>query len=125
MSDKVDAKITIKVDNKDIELNPDDLRLFLEKGVKIDTLTASIKVSRSIPRDKFERNEYFHSVSTNISGAYDLLGDSIENPEAKKVLTTMIIGRARKGFDLCRVLIREQQENDGLTVVSLGEATQV
>ena len=113
-----------KPDGENIEIAPTDLKAYLEKGIKLDTLTASVKVSRSIPRDKFEKNEYFQSVSTNLSGAYALAGSLVDsNPEIRSALAKAIVSRARKSFDLCRVLLREQQEADGLTVVSLGEAT--
>lgn len=125
MSDSVEAIIALTTPSGEtVELAPQDLRAYLEKGIRLESLTASVKVTRSIPRDKFEKNDYFHSVSTNVSGAYALAGSMLdENDTVRKALGAAIVSRARKAFDLCRVLLREQQEVDGLTVVSLGEAT--
>ena len=61
-----------------------------------------------------------------MSGAYALAGTLVDsNPEVRTALAKAIVARARKAFDLSRVLLREQQEADGLTVVSLGEATSI
>ena len=127
MSDIAIAKVVLtKPNGEEVEVAPSDLKTYLEKGIRLDTLTASIKVSRSIPRDKFEKNEYFQAVSTNLSGAYALAGTLVDsNPEVRTALAKAIVARARKAFDLSRVLLREQQEADGLTVVSLGEATSI
>ena len=127
MSDIAIAKVLLtKPNGEEVEVAPSDLKTYLEKGIRLDTLTASIKVSRSIPRDKFEKNEYFQAVSTNLSGAYALAGTLVDsNPEVRTALSKAIVARARKAFDLSRVLLREQQEADGLTVVSLGEATSI
>lgn len=126
MSDTIEAEIELKTSSGEtVRLAPGDLQEYLEKGIVLDSLATSIKVSRSIPRDKFEKNEYFHSVSTNLSGAYALAGNMIDNDHVRKALGSAIVSRARKAFNLSRVLIREQQENDGLTVVSLGDVTKM
>lgn len=126
MSDTTEALVTLRTAaGESVELAPADLQSYLEKGITLENLTASVKVSRSIPRDKFEKNEYFHSVSSNLSGAYALAGDARENDTVRKALAGAIVSRARKAFQLCRMLLREQQESDGLSVVSLGDATNV
>lgn len=127
MSDSIEAKVVLKTSaGQEVEVAPTDLKAYLEKGIQLETLTASVKVSRGIPRDKYEKNDYFHAVSSNLSGAYALAGDALENnDEVRKALAGAIVSRARKAFDLCRVLLREQQEVDGIGIVNLGDATKV
>lgn len=126
MSDSVNARITIKQKDGSITaVDPVDLKKILETNIKFESVSVSISVKRPIPRDKFDRNEYFETATINMSGLYDMIDikDQMNDPIVKKTIAEAILSKTRKAFDLCRIGLKEQQEADGITVVSLASKT--
>ncbi len=124
-STKVEAEIVLEYDGKTVSVEPANLSNVLESLMKIDSITCSLKIARSIPRDKFEKNEYFESATLNVQDAYVMVGSQRENPAVRKALSQAILNRARKAFDLCRFMLSEQQKTDGINLVSFTEVTKV
>jgi len=126
MSDSVNTSITIKKkDGAVTAVDPVDLKKILETSIRFESISVSISVKRPIPRDKFDRNEYFETATINVSGMYDMIDfkDQMNDPLVKKAIAEAILSKTRKAFDLCRIGLKEQQEADGITVVSLASKT--
>lgn len=126
MSDSVNASISLKKKDGSItNADPADLKKILENSIRFESISVSISVKRPIPRDKFDRNEYFETATINLLGMYDMVDvkDQMNDPLVKKTIAEAILSKTRKAFDLCRIGLKEQQEADGITVVSLASKT--
>lgn len=123
----IESSITLYRDTEnELTIDPSDLVGLLEKEIKLDNATLSLKVSRSIPRDKFEKNEYFTSLNLQFSGIYELLKHLNGSQEViKKAFSNAIINRCSRGFDLLRALLSSQQQADGIGIVSFAERTKI
>lgn len=123
----VEAVVTITdSEDNEVRMSPADFHSYLDQASQINTVTTSIKVVRSIPRDKFEKNEYFFSNTTNVEGVYTTAANaSGDQGMIRKILGGVILERVQKSFNLGRIALKQQQQSDGLTVVSLSDTTQV